>query len=60
MLTTARQKRDCAKYGARDENGKVHCYECPQVIDRDAMTCRKFMHWDRKKQEWVHDDEQKG
>ena len=29
MLKTDRDKRICAKYGARDETGHVHCTECP-------------------------------
>ena len=59
MLTTEKNKRICAKYSARDENGNVHCQDCPLVISRRDRTCRAFMHWDRHKMEWVMDEEAK-
>lgn len=59
MLTTDRQKATCAKYSKRDENGRVHCSECPLVIDRDERTCRNFMHWDRHLKGWVMDEDKR-
>ena len=29
MKLTAKEQEICDKYGARDEDGYVHCYECP-------------------------------
>lgn len=55
MLRTERQKKICTKYRERDENGKVHCFECPLVINPKACECRAWMHWDRHTQEWVED-----
>jgi hypothetical protein len=54
-MLTEKQKKICKKYGARDEEGFVHCKECPLAIDHDDHTCRAIMHYDRHKKEWVHD-----
>lgn len=56
-MLTKRQEKICKKYKARDEDGLVHCKECPLVIDHYAHICRAFMHYDRSKREWVPDDE---
>ena len=54
-MLTEKQKRICEKYIERDENGNVHCFECPLAIDHRDFTCRAFMHYDRSKREWVVD-----
>lgn len=54
-MLTEKQKKICKKYSARDEEGFVHCKECPLAIDHDKHTCRAFMHYDRHKKEWVRD-----
>lgn len=54
-MLTEKQKKICEKYSARDENGLVHCKECPLAIDHYNHTCRAFMHYDRSKKEWVED-----
>ena len=59
MLTTEREKRICKKYSAYDDTGHVHCIDCPlndgHYVDMPPMTCKAFMHYDRKKKEWVED-----
>lgn len=37
---TKKEKEICRKYSARDENGKVHCNECPLVIDHRNCICK--------------------
>ena len=57
-MLTDRQKKICEKYSKRDENNKVHCHECPLVISHAEVTCRAFMHYDRKKRDWVEDSKE--
>ena len=54
-MLTEKQKKICEKYSARDENGFVHCKECPLAIDHDGHTCKANMHYDRSIKEWVRD-----
>lgn len=37
---TEEEKAICKQYSARDEEGKVHCMECPLVIDKLSYTCK--------------------
>lgn len=39
MKLTKGQQRLCDKYGARDEDGFVHCKECPLAIDHTYHLC---------------------
>ena len=57
MLTTERQKRICARYSARDENGFVRCNDCPLVVNAYQHMCRAIAHYDRHSREWVYDTE---
>ena len=57
MLTTERQKRICARYSARDENGYVHCNDCPLVVNPYQNMCCAIAHYDRHSREWVYDTE---
>ena len=57
MLTTERQKRICARYSARDENGYVHCNDCPLVVNPYQNMFRAIAHYDRHSREWVYDTE---
>ena len=65
MLKSKREKRICAKYGARDGYGYVHCNECPlnlfwirpEEFSRYEFICKATHHYDRHKQEWVPDEE---
>lgn len=59
MLTTERERKICAKYGAYDETGHVHCHECPlQKGDFEwwDFRCKANSHYDRKTNEWVYDE----
>jgi len=50
MLTAKQQKR-CDRYRRMDENGFVHCNECPLVVG--YQICRAIAHYDRHKRESV-------
>ena len=41
MRLTKEEKEICAKYSARDEQGFVHCNECPLVMDKSINLCKK-------------------
>lgn len=62
MLTTERERRICAKYKAKDKDGRVHCHECPLsnkgFKGLDDLECKSFMHYDRSKRKWVMDDDE--
>lgn len=36
---TEEQKKICEKYSERDEDGRVHCFECPLAIDHKECLC---------------------
>ena len=38
---TDKEKAICNQYSKRDINGKVHCSDCPLVIDKTACVCKK-------------------
>lgn len=60
MLTSEREKRICARYSARDEHDRVHCYECPLQkgnFDMWDFRCKANSHYDRSEKDWVYDDE---
>lgn len=60
MLTNDREKSICARYGARDAGGLVHCSECPLVKDQIVYgvgLCKANAHYDRHSREWVLDEE---
>lgn len=40
MKLTEDEKEICREYGARDDDGTVHCFECPLVIDRRQCVCK--------------------
>ena len=40
---TDKEKALCKRFSRRDENGKVHCFECPLIIDKNACVCKKVM-----------------
>jgi hypothetical protein len=33
----------CKRYSRRDENGKVHCFRCPLIIDKNACVCKRVL-----------------
>ena len=40
MRLTKEEKAICKQYSKRDENFKVHCNECPLVINRTWTVCK--------------------
>lgn len=48
MKLTQEEREICKKYSARDENGLVHCYECPLAVDTRYALCKANL----KKKEW--------
>lgn len=40
---TDKDKALCKRYSRRDKNGKVHCFKCPLVIDKNACVCKKVL-----------------
>ena len=57
MITNERDCKTCEKYRERDDEGKVHCSECPLRI-REALydfRCKANSHYDRKAKEWEYD-----
>lgn len=40
---TDKETAICKRYSKRDENGKVHCFECPLVIDKKSCVCKKVL-----------------
>jgi len=38
---TNEEKKICYKYASRDKDGDVHCSECPLIVDKDTMTCKR-------------------
>lgn len=49
---TEKQKKICTQHSARDESGKVHCCDCPLVLDREMMMCRRNAVYNRKTRRW--------
>lgn len=41
MKLSKEEKEICRKYSKRDMNGLVHCKECPLVINKRLMMCKK-------------------
>lgn len=41
MKLTEEQQKICDKYSARDEEGFVHCHECPLAINHTYHLCLK-------------------
>lgn len=56
-MLTDKQVKICRKYSARDENGKVHCRECPLVVSETFFMCRANSHYDRHTRNWEYDYE---
>lgn len=56
-LTSDRERKICKKYSKQDNDGKVHCFECPLVKDERSMMCKAFTHYDKHLREWVVDEE---
>ena len=39
MKLTPKEQAICDEYSKRDEDGKVHCHECPLCIDHLYALC---------------------
>ena len=57
MLTSDYDKYICEKYSKKDEQGYVHCDKCPLLIDGYELMCKANAHYDKKRKEWMFDDE---
>jgi hypothetical protein len=57
---TEREKRICSKYSTRDESGRVHCQECPLVVDREQCLCKANAKYNRKTREWKEEKTRDG
>ena len=57
MLKTNGEKKTCQKYSARDDQGCVHCNECPLRVDTDYsdVACKATFHYDDEEKRWVPD-----
>ena len=49
---TEKQGKICAQYSAQDDSGKVHCCDCPLVLDCEMMLCRRNAVYNRKTRRW--------
>lgn len=62
MLLTEREKEICKKYSACDENGRVHCAECPMRINKIEsignydFRCHANSHYNKHTKEWDYDE----
>ena len=45
---TEEEKQVCKKYSTRDDNGFVHCKECPLVVDVDRFICKATLRYYNK------------
>lgn len=55
MLTNDRERKICDKYSARDEQGFVHCMDCPLVKSKWFLMCKANSHYNRRTKEWELD-----
>lgn len=51
MLRNDKEKAICEKYSAKDENGKVHCSDCPLVVSHIDLMCKATAHYNHRKKE---------
>lgn len=59
MITNKKEQKICDKYSNRDENGKVHCKECPLSKGNPTnwdFRCKANSHYNRHSKEWEWDD----
>jgi len=63
MRLTPKNQKICDKYSAYDEEGNVHCSECPLKVgnpDNYDFRCKANSHYSRKRKEWVFDEHNTG
>lgn len=56
MLKTEKDKSICAKFSTPDENGRVHCPECPLMVNAYELMCKANTSYNRKTRTWEFDD----
>lgn len=56
MLSTDEQKKICAKYRKRGNDGLVRCNQCPLVISVSLCMCHANSHYDPDKCDFEFDD----
>jgi hypothetical protein len=58
MITSKREQAICDKYSAYDDNGKVHCKECPLRKSDGSYDyrCKANSHYNRRTKEYEYDD----
>lgn len=56
MLKTEKDKSICTKFSTPDENGWVHCPECPLMINAYELMCKANTSYNRKTKTWECDD----
>lgn len=53
MRLTPREKAVCREYSARDEEGKVHCNDCPLRIEvgecKATVTAKEWKKWEKER-----------
>lgn len=52
-----REQKICDKYSRIDEEGKVHCMECPLRVGTGEFDfrCKANSYYDKKTKEWILD-----
>lgn len=59
MITTDREQKICDKYSIRDDEGYVHCFECPlwKGTGTYDFRCKGNSHYNKHTGEWEYDEE---
>ena len=56
MLANDIERETCKEFSKRDEDGHVHCNECPlRVTGRSEVMCKANCHYNRSTGEWEFD-----
>lgn len=56
MLTNERERKICAKYSKRDDDGHVHCFECPlRKYNEWDFRCKATSSYNRHTRKWEYD-----
>ena len=58
MLRNDCERKICAEYSKKDENGRVRCSECPLLLIQITSygACKANHHWSNEREEWVADE----
>ena len=55
-MLTKKQEAICDRYSLPDENGHVHCAECPLMISPYYLMCKANASYNRHTREWEFDE----